>query len=134
MLKHVLVCWIQQEKCIAFSKSLDNFRKPWTNTIILLNRHRILQIYLPVIMLECCMLSFPWGNGLLIIKFMPLILYFVFFLKSNHLNLNQRARDDIIMLNIYKRNHFDQENDQEKKMENHALGSGTTKIYFFHLK
>lgn len=58
---------------------------------------------------------------------MPFILYFVFFKKSNHLKLNQWARDDIIILKIYKRNHFD----QEKKMENHALGSETTKIYFF---
>lgn len=40
---------------------------------------------------------------------MPFILYFVFFKKSNHLKLNQWARDDIIILKIYKRNHFDQE-------------------------
>lgn len=42
----------------------DNFRKTWINIVILFNRHRILQINLPVIMLECCMLSFPLATGL----------------------------------------------------------------------
>lgn len=65
---------------------------------------------------------------------MPLILYFVFFLKSNHLNLNQWARDDIIMLNIYKRNHFDQENDQEKKNGESCTGFGNHKDIFFSFK
>lgn len=61
---------------------------------------------------------------------MPLILYFVFFKKSNHLKLNQWARDDIIILKIYKRNHFD----QEKKNEESCTGFGNHKDIFFHLK
>lgn len=41
-----------------------NFRKTWITIVILFNRHRILHIYLPVIMLEFCMLSFPLATGL----------------------------------------------------------------------